>query len=134
MSSTTIVNEDTTTTKVIGTVRVILQYSCGVGRLHPEAKSTWTTAGQRNHVFVTPEPIHLSDIFPAQTIVPAFEFPSQHSHSNLSHYDMVFVYGDSLMQQLVANRFVPLVTSQQKNRRSRYFRHKVCNVKKSKVI
>jgi hypothetical protein len=122
----------TTTTNITGTIRVILQYTCGVGRLHPDAKVGWTTAGQVNDYYVTsPErPVSLSDLFPISTATaaetrfqpPPLIFPTQHVQSNLSRYDYVCFYGDSLMQQMVARDF-----HSKQNSPYPYYRDKVRN-------
>jgi hypothetical protein len=120
-----------------GTLVVELEYTCGVGRMHPMSKRTWTTGGQVNQQFqLTPwtvteaqmVPFHF---FPSQpppepqqqqdaqssTSSPASSSSSSstvpndnnqnhnHNHNhhlvNFSQYDMIHVFGDSVLLQMV---------------------------------
>jgi hypothetical protein len=82
------------TTSKGGTLRIYLQYTCGMGHMEPPTKNSWKTGGQINRIYT------LSDI-PAPPMRP-FLPPTT---PKLTHFTNVLAFGDSLMGQLVGNTY-----------------------------
>jgi hypothetical protein len=114
-----------------GKIVIDLEYTCGVGRMHPMTKQTWTTGGQVNQQFqlvnwtVTEAQIVPYHFFPPQPQESSSSLSSSsstirinthnnnHQLVNFSRYDMIHVLGDSVLLQMVmdydhANWTMPL--------------------------
>jgi hypothetical protein len=70
----------------IGSVTIILQYSCGLGHLAPPSKLQWSTGGAINAEYKVEKMTapHMDNFVPPQGI-------------DLSRYDQVLAFGDSTM-------------------------------------
>jgi hypothetical protein len=77
-----------------GMLTVYFQYTCGIGALYPPLKDNWETGASSRAVY------NRTNI----TIPPYRHFRPPESNIDLSSYDLVVSFGDSLMELLVKNR------------------------------
>jgi len=83
-----------------GKITVILQYTCGIGKLMPPSKKKWSTSGAINRKWEAslPEHFHLH-VVSAEKRVKPMQFPE------LASFDYVYSVGDSLMSQFVGGLY-----------------------------
>ena len=82
------------TAKINGKIKVIFQYTCGIGFMHPPTKEQWLTPGVINREYESAElsPQMRPHVNPSHR-------PSPHYAPWFSQYDAVICVGDSLMRQ-----------------------------------
>jgi len=95
-----------------GQLIVYLEYTCGIGRMHPPSKKEWTGGGSprarwtHNSTYLIPAP-PLVEEFPIPAIMPQkSEIPSDGNATLstepifLDNYDWVVYSGDSILEQM----------------------------------
>ncbi|CAB9499766.1 expressed unknown protein [Seminavis robusta] len=83
-----------------GTLTVVLEQSCGMGRLAPPLKQYWHTSGAINQVYKL-------DGIPAPKHIQRFQFPNQDRRINLGQYHQVVMMGDSMFGQFACGDPAP---------------------------
>ena len=87
-------NNGTKVTETHGTLSVVLEQSCRMGRLYPPLKEQWQTSGGINQFYWV-------DHIPAPQTIAEFVPPNRDGAIDLGQYHAVAVVGDSLLGQFV---------------------------------
>jgi len=89
------------TNSMVGTLKVTLQYSCGIGTVPQNEKKDWQLSGCLSFVYEkerVPAPRHLQQFIPPNDDSSASPSPER---VNFTKYDKVVAVGDSVMRGFV---------------------------------